>query len=199
MLSSVPHTEELGFERLLEGRQRHSLVALRPGRDHSDLRSGLPLQEVQIFLRYLWQLVELRDALSGCVPSLQLRVDRLDGLKPADVCRDHVRDLAVDPVTRAYGNLSALVQHVHLSHHQPLGAIDHVGVAQQRQVQPSAAPRPASNSTVLLTTGPDQCGRLVMDFGREGPFADTCYIRLGYANNGPDLCRANSGPDYGAA
>ena len=84
------------------------------------------------------------------VPALQGGVDRLDGLESAHVGGDDVGQLAVDLVAGADGDLGALVHHVHLGDDQPLGAVDHVGVAQQRQVEPAAAAGTAGDGAVLL-------------------------------------------------
>ena len=77
-------------------------------------------------------------------------------------------EFAVDLVAGADGNLGALVHHVHLGDDEPLGPVDHVGVAEERQVEPAAAARTSGDGTVLLATGAEQIGGVVMDLGGEG-------------------------------
>ena len=117
----------------------------------------------------------------------------MDGLEAAHVRRNGVGQLAVDPVAGADGNLRALVHHVHLRNHQPLRPVDHVGVAQQRQVEPSAAPWPACHRAVLLSARAQQRGRVVLDFGRKRSLADARHVGLGHADDGADRGRPDAG------
>ena len=144
------------FERFGEPGQGHGLVAVGAGGDHADLRAGLLLEEVQIILRQLRQFVELGDAFGGGLPAFERGVDGLDGLEAAHVGGDDVGELAVDLVAGADGDLVALVHDVHLGDDQPFGAVDHVGVAEQRQVEPAAAARAAGDGAVLLAAGAEQ-------------------------------------------
>ena len=84
------------------------------------------------------------------MPALERGVDGLDGLESAHVGGDDVGHFAVDLVAGADGNLFEVVQDVHLGDDEPLGAVDHVGVAEQRQVEPAAAARAAGDGAVLL-------------------------------------------------
>jgi len=66
-------------------------------------------------------------------------------------------------------DLGERVQHVHLRYHQPLRAIDHVGITQQRQIHPAAAPRPSGGGAVLLPAMAQLFANLAVKFRREGP------------------------------
>ena len=90
------------------------------------------------------------------VPALERGVDGLDGLEAAHVGGDVVGHLAVDLVADADGDLVELVEDVHLGDDQPLGAVDQVGVAEQRKVEPAAAARTAGDGAVLLAAGAEQ-------------------------------------------
>ena len=90
-------------------------------------------------LRGLRQFVELRNALGGLAPAFERGVARLDGFEAAHVGGNLVGDLAVDFIADADGNLVELVEHVELGNDQPLGAVDLVRVAEQRNIEPAAA------------------------------------------------------------
>ena len=120
-------------------------------------------------------------------------------LEAADVGGDNVGELAVDLVVRADGDLGALVHDVHLGDDEPLGGVDHVGVAEQREVEPAGAARTAGDGAVLLAAGAEQLALAVGDFGGEWAFTDAGDVGLGDADDGADARGADAGAGDGAA
>ena len=84
-------------------------------------------------------------------------------LEAANVGGDDVGDLAVDLVGGADGDLVALVEDVHLGDDEPLGGVDHVGVAEQRDIEPAAAAGTAGDGAVLLAARAEQFGGVAVD------------------------------------
>src|SRR6185437_3528973 len=160
-----------------------------------DLRAGLALDELEVFLRRLGQLVVVGDALGGGVPALEFGVDRLDGLKATDVGRDDVGLLAVDLIAGADGDVGALVEYIHLGDDEPFGTVDHVGVAQQWQIEPAATARATGDGAVLLAAGADEGGGFVVDLGGKRAFADAGDVGLGDADYGADGGGTDAGAD----
>ena len=120
-------------------------------------------------------------------------------LEAAHIGGDGVGKLAVDAVAGADGDLDALVHDVHLGDDEPFRAVDHVGVAEQGEVEPAAAARAAGDGAVLLAAGAEEVRRRVVDLGGEGAFADAGDVGLCDADHGADLCGADTGSGYGAA
>src|SRR6185437_906748 len=180
-----------------EAVDHHGLGAVGAGGDHADPGAGLLGDEAEVLLGGLGELVVLGDAGGGGLPAGQRGVDGFDGAEAADIGRDNVGDLAVDLVVRADGDLGTLVHDVHLGDNEPLGGVDHVGVAEQREVEPAGAARAASDGAVLLAAGAEQVALAVGDLSREWAFADAGDVGLGDADDGADACGADAGTRNG--
>src|ERR1700676_416602 len=81
------------------------MAAIGAGRDHANLRSGLLLDECQIFPRRLWQLLVVGDALRRSAPARQLFINALDLFVLAGLSRRVTRIFPVDFVSDADWNL----------------------------------------------------------------------------------------------
>ena len=117
-----------------------------------------------------------------CQPG-SLDVHRLDLLEAGDLRGNVLRLLAVELVADANRNLRLLVEHVELGHHQPARAVDHVGIAQQRQIEPAGASRTSGDGAELVAFLAQRLADRVFRFRRERPFADARAIRLGHADD----------------
>src|ERR1700677_4200409 len=173
-------------EQLFEAGPRHRLDAVGAGGDHTDFSAALALDELEILLGKLREFLVFGDSLSGTLPALEGCVDGMNCFEAANVGGNNVSHVAVDLVGGTDGDLIALVEDVHLGHHQPLRRIDHVGVAQQRNVEPAAAAGTAGDGAVFLAPRAEQLGRVAVDLGRERAFADAGDIGLGDADNRAD-------------
>ena len=157
------------------------------------------LDKAEVLLRFNGQLVVLGDAFGRAVPTLQRGVDGLDRAKAPDVGGYHVRLAAVDLIGSADRDFRRLIEHVHLGDYQPLGPVDHVRVAQERQVEPAAASRTTGDGAVFLAAGAQQLGRVAFDLGREGALADARDVGLGDPDDGVDAGRPDAGAGNRAA
>ena len=135
--------------------------------------------KAKVLLGGLGQLVEFGDALGGLTPALERGVARLDRLKPVHVGGNFIGHLPVDLVADADGNFFELVENIQLGDHQPLRAVDLVGVAQHRNVEPAAAPRTAGYRAVLVAALAQQIAGGIVNLGGERPAADARDVGLG--------------------
>ena len=150
-------------------------------------------------MRGFGQLVVLRDAGGGGLPAGQRGVDGLDGAEAADVGRDDVGELAVDLVVRADRDLFTLVHDVHLGDDEPLGRVDHVGVAEEREIEPAGAAWAARDGAVLVAAGAQQLTLAVGDLCRKWTFSDAGDVGLGDTDDRADACGADAGASDRAA
>src|ERR1700722_15615489 len=153
---------------------------------------------MQIFLSCLGELVEFRDAFGGSLPAFEAGVGRLNFLKAAHVRGDLVAHLAVNAIAGADWDLSETVENIHLGYHQPFGPVDLVGVAQEWQIEPSAAAGPSGHCSILLAAGAQQIAAFAPDLGGERSLAYAGHIGLGHTDHGPDRGRSHPGADNGA-
>src|SRR5208283_4688439 len=132
---------------------KHSLLAVGAGRDDTNLCAGFFLHKLEVALGFCRQPIVLGNAIGFAVPSRQLGVDGFNLLVTRGLCGDLLRFSAVDLISDADGNFSQIVEHIQLGDDQPAGAVDHIGVAKQRQIeQPVRRGRPvtAPNSLPFL-------------------------------------------------
>src|SRR5579863_1152164 len=126
------------------------VAAVRPGRNHSRLGSRFFLDKREIGARLLWKLFVVGNAFGRSLPARQLLVNAFDlvvstGMRGSLVCL-----LAVNLVADADRNFGQLVEHVELGDDQPRSAVDHAGVAEQRQIEPASAPRTSGHCAVFV-------------------------------------------------
>src|SRR5579863_1996545 len=143
--------------------------------------------------------MERAHALSGCLPSLQPSVHGPDSVDALNIGGDAFAGFAVDFICGAHRDPVQIIEDVELGHDQPIGAVDLVGVAQQGQIKPAAAPGTSGDGAVLLAAGAENVSRFVMDLAREGSFAYPGDIGLGDADDGADARGPNAGADGGSS
>lgn len=134
---------------------------------------------MEVVLGGLRKIVEVLDALGGGLPALERGVAGDDFGDAADVGGDFVGDVAVDFVAGADGNLGELVEDVELGDDEPLGGVDLVGIAEQRNVEPAAATLAPGDSAELIAATADVLADFAADLSGEGPLADAGYISFG--------------------
>ena len=86
-------------------------------------------------------------------------------------------------VTIAGANLDfrLLVENVQLRHHQRINSVEHLRVAQNHQIEPSAATGPPGDRTELVSARPNFVRVQVRHLGRKRPAADARRVSLRHA------------------
>jgi hypothetical protein len=88
---------------------------------------------------------------SRSLPAGEILIDALDFFVAAGgLGGSFVRLLAVDFVAHADWNLRQFVEHIELGDHQPGDAVDHAGVAQERQVEPAGAAGTSGDRAIFV-------------------------------------------------
>src|SRR5262245_53083978 len=170
-----------------------SLCPLRSSRNAADLDPGLLFEKVQIILGLGRQIFIRRNAEGRGSPPGHALVDRLDLLDLGHTRRHAVADLLPETVTGAYLNLVEFVKHVELGHHQAVEAVDGGGVAQQRNVEPAAAPRTSGDGPEFVPALADAVARAVQRLGRERTGSHARDVRLGDADDALNPRRRHAG------
>src|SRR5580704_4637427 len=162
------------------------VTAIRSGGNHSGLGSRFFLDKCEIRARLLRKLFVVGDAFGRSLPARQLLVNALDLLVSTGVRGSFVGLFAVDFVAHTDGNLRQLVEHVEFGDDQPRSAVDHAGVAQQRQIEPAGAPRTSGDRAIFVATLAQIVAGIGFVFAGEWPLADASAISLGDADNRVD-------------
>ena len=110
-----------------------------------------------------------------------------------------VKRLTIVTISRADLQMIHAVEHIELGQGHAVDTANLDGLAHHDRVKPATASRPfrhgAELSTPLAETSPD----VIIELGREWPFAYPCRVSLGDAENKPDAIRPMPDPDAAAA
>ena len=160
-------------------------LAVRAEGDYTDRNSEVVLHELDIVLEFLRKLTFLADSRKVLLPAGELGVNRL--YLGCDVERNLVSLSAVHLVGGANLDRLEIIQTVRLHHDEVGHAVDHHGVFQSHEIQPSAAARTAGDSTELVSDLADLFTGLIEKFSRERTAAHTRAVGLEYSIDMPDL------------
>ncbi len=108
--------------------------------------------------------------------------------------RHFVNRLALVFVPNANLNLALRIEYIQLGHHQRVDAVDHLGVAQHRQVQPAAPARPSSHRTKLLAAFAYLLRVQIRHLRWKRPATHPRGVRLGNSQYMLDLRRRHTSP-----
>src|SRR5690606_12537529 len=97
-------------------------------------------------------------------------------------------------IVRTYVDAVETAEDIGFGHHQLGDAVEHNGVLQSRQVNPAGPPGAPGGCAKLMSYLPELFAGFIFQFGREGPSAHACTVRLEDANYPPHLSRGNSQP-----
>src|SRR5512136_1617907 len=128
------------------------------------------------------------------MPARHLGVNALDALVAAGLWRSEVGGFAIELVAGANGNLWKVVEHVEFGDDQPCGAVDHVGVAEKRQVHPAAAAGASGDGAEFVAAFAQLVAQLSLVLRGEWASAHAGAISLGDADDGVDRSGRHAGP-----
>lgn len=126
------------------------------------------------------------------VPSFNSRVLHLDFGEFIYRGGHEVDFLAVDGVLRSDLDLFDAVHDVQLGDVQRLVVVDHVRVAQERDIQPTAATRTTSSRAELMTDLAELLANRVIKLSWEGAFTDSSGVRLDDTDDCLDVLRRDA-------
>src|SRR5581483_563571 len=97
---------------------------------------------------------------------------RLDLVEAAALCGNFGGFAAVDFVAGGDGDFVEFVEDIELGDAEPLGAIDHVGVAEEREVEPAGAAGASGDGAEFVAALADGIAERVVELGGEWTFAN---------------------------
>src|SRR3972149_1560679 len=184
------------LERVL---QHDGVLPVRAYGDYHGLDAGELLEPPYIGLGLCGKLGELRDALRGGVPAIELLVYRFAPGEDACLCGEVVDLRALESIPGADLYLRELVEHVELCDHQAVEPVHARGVPEGYGVKPAASPRPAGRGAVLAALLAAPVRLLALELGRGRAFSDPRAVGLCYADYLVYPGRADAAPGGGAA
>ena len=160
-------------------------LAVWSERDYADRNSEVVLHELDIVLEFLRKPAFLADFRKVFLPAGELGVNRL--YLGCDVERNLVSLSAVHLVGCADFDRLEIIQTVRFHHDEVGHAVDHHGVFQSHEIQPSAAARTAGDGSKFVSDLTDDLSRLIEKFSRERTAAHTGAVGLEYSIDVSDL------------
>lgn len=160
-------------------------LAVWPERDYTDRNSEVAFHELDIVLEFLRKLTFLADFRKVFLPAGELGVNRL--YLGCDVERNLICLNAVHLVGCADLDGLEIVQAVGFHHDEVGDSVNHHGVLQRHEVQPTAAARTACDGSELVSDLTEFLSGLIEKFCRERTAAHACAVGLEYSIDMPDL------------
>src|SRR5262249_45332169 len=157
-------------------------IALGAGGDHADFDLQEIGDEAEIVERGFRQLAGVFHTIRRIAPAGHGFAFGSDPLMFLGECGHFVDPRGLVFVAGADLDFALGIEDIELSDDERVDAVDHLGVAQNSEVEPAAAAWPAGNSTKLLATLADFLRFNVGHFSRERTAADPRGVSLGHAD-----------------
>src|SRR5690606_29027680 len=170
----------------------NDLISPGPDGDHRNGHIQILADEAQVILRRRGQVGKALRTRCILRPALERLVDRLDLLQSLDLARKARGFLAVVSVRRADLDLIQAAEHIELGDGELCQTVDHGGVAQRHEIEPSTSARPAGGRTKLIPDSSEPVSDVVGQLGGEWAIAYARAVGLPDADHAIDGGRRNA-------